>query len=56
MKLSLKKKSLKSLQQPLANKQLAQAATPQIAGGAKHTGDDLFTHPFVCTSFVGYTC
>ncbi|WP_404396034.1 hypothetical protein [Pseudoalteromonas phenolica] len=53
MKLSLKKKSLKSLQQPLANKQLVQAATPQIAGGAKRTE---FTHPFVCTSFVGYTC
>ena len=33
MKLSLKKKSLKTLQQPLADKQLGQAATPQVAGG-----------------------
>ncbi|ALO44371.1 hypothetical protein [Pseudoalteromonas phenolica] len=56
MKLSLKKKNLKTLKQPLANKQLGAAATPQIGGGAKPIDDDTFTHPFICTSFVGFTC
>ncbi|ESP94397.1 MULTISPECIES: hypothetical protein [Pseudoalteromonas] len=51
MKLKMKKHHLKSLNTNNTSQQLDKQMTPLVAGGKPE-----LTHPFVCTSFVGFTC